>query len=89
MDLIVIILLAFALVASVLAHPATVEPPKYINFHVFPEFAGLDSLNQLVYNDTLDGEYDNNDIEARSPEATKASQCTLANLKKIMFDYST
>jgi hypothetical protein len=88
MNLIVLLPLALALFTLVIALPATVEPPpKDIDFHVFPEFAGLDSLDQLTDNSALDGE-DDDDIEARSPEAAAAGQCTLANLKKIMFDYS-
>lgn len=86
MNLLVLLPLAFALFTSVLAHPATVEPPKDVDFHVYPEFAGLDSLDQLLSNDTFDGG-DEDDIEARDP-AAQANQCTLAKLKKIMFDYS-
>jgi hypothetical protein len=88
MNLITVLPLALALFASVLALPATVEPPpKDVDFHVFPE-AGLDSLEQLAGNGTPDDEDDDYDVEARSPEAAAAGQCTLANLEKIMFDYS-
>jgi hypothetical protein len=90
MNLTIVLPLALALLASVLALPATVEPPpKEVDFHIFPEFAGFDSLEQLAGNSTLnDDEDDGYDIHARSPEAAAAGECTLANLKKIMFDYS-
>lgn len=87
MNLIIIFPFAFALFASTSALPATVEATKDVDFHAFPEFAGLEDLAQLVGNDTLDSE-DGNEITSRDPAAAQAGQCTLANLKKIMFDYS-
>jgi hypothetical protein len=87
MNFIIIFPLAFALCASTLVLPATVEATKDVDFHAFPEFAGLEDLAQLVGNDTLDSE-DENEIASRDPAAAQAGQCTLANLKKIMFDYS-
>jgi hypothetical protein len=85
-----IIVLPLGLVfASVLALPANVGPSrKDVDFHVFPESAGLDSLKQRAGNGTLDNEDGDYDIEARSPETAATDQCTLADLKKIMFDYS-
>jgi hypothetical protein len=47
-----------------------------------PKLAGFDNLDQLVVNDT------ESDIEERDPAAAPAGQCTLANLKKIIFDNS-
>jgi hypothetical protein len=82
MKLVVILPSVFALFASVLALPATPEPTTDVDFHAFPEFAGFDNIEQLVGNDT------ESDIEERDPAAAQAGQCTLANLKKIMFDYS-
>jgi hypothetical protein len=82
MNLLVLLPLTFALFPSILALPATAEPGKDVDFHVFPEFAGFDNLDQLVGNDT------ESDIEERDPAAAQAGQCTLANIKKIMFDYS-
>ena len=82
MKLIITLPLAFALFTSVLAFPATSEPAEGVDFHVFPEFAGFDNFEQIVGNDT------ESDIEERDPAAVQAGQCTLANLKKIMFDYS-
>ena len=87
MNLIIIFPFAFALFASTSALPATVEATKDVDFHAFPEFAGLEDLAQLVGNDTLDSE-DGNEITSRDPAAAQAGQCTLANLKKTMFDYS-
>jgi hypothetical protein len=87
MNLTIVLPLALALLASVLALPATVEPPpKEVDFHIFPEFAGFDSLEQLAGNSTTRTR--GSDIQVRSPEAAAAGKCTLANLKKIMFDYS-
>ena len=85
MKLIVIFPLVFALFASVLTFPATVDTNQDVDFHAFPEFAGFDNLDQLTGNDTLD---DDSELESRDPAAAQANQCTLANLKKIMFDYS-
>lgn len=90
MNLIIVLSLAFALFVSVLALPATADPAKDVNFHMFPEFAGLESLDQLVGNGTEDDDDadDDDDIEARSPASAAASQCILKVLEKIMFDYS-
>jgi hypothetical protein len=82
MNFLFILPLAFALFASVIALPATTDLTTDVDFHVFPEFAGFDNLDQLIGNDT------ESDIEERDPAAAQAGQCTLANLKKIMFDYS-
>lgn len=81
MNLIVFFPLAFALFASVLALPTTTEPTSDVDYHVFPELAGFDNLDQLVGNDT------ESDLEERDPAAA-ASPCTLAKIKKLMFDSS-
>jgi hypothetical protein len=91
MNLLIVLSLAVAvaLFPPVLALPANIEPPsKDVDFDVFPESTDLDSLEQLAGNGTPDDTDDDYDIEARSPEAAAAFQCTLANLNKIMFNYS-
>lgn len=82
MILIVLLPFAFTLFASILALPASAEPTKDVDFHAFPEFAGFDDIDQLLGNDT------ESDIEERDPAAAQAGPCTLAPIKKIMFDYS-
>ena len=88
MNLLIALPLAFALLVSVLALPATVDPAKDVDFHMFPEFAGLENLDQLASNSTEAEDDDEEDLEARSPASAAASPCTLKVLKKIMFDYS-
>jgi hypothetical protein len=69
MNLLVFLPFAFALFASVLALPAVAEPSKDVDFHVFPEFAGFENLDQLLGNDT------ESDIEERDSAAAQAGQC--------------
>lgn len=81
MNLLATLPLAFALFSLVLALPTTTEPTTDVDYHIFPELAGFDNLEQLVGNDT------ESDIEERDPAAA-ASPCTLAKIKKLMFDSS-
>ncbi|KAM0708665.1 hypothetical protein Q7P35_005317 [Cladosporium inversicolor] len=81
MNLLATLPLAFALFSLVLALPTTTEPTTDVDYHIFPELAGFDNLEQLVGNDT------ESDIEERDPAAA-ASPCTLAKIKKLMFGSS-
>ena len=84
---------ALALLSAVVAGPIKGQDAKEVDLHVFPEFADLGSLQDLVGEEGFESDtavdVDANDGgEVEGIEARAANQCTLAKLKKILFDYS-
>jgi hypothetical protein len=87
---------ALALLFAVAAHPINEQDAKdLVDFHVFPEFASLASLDDLVDRETFGSDTDvdfdvdgDGDDKGETIEARAANQCTLAKLKDIMFDWS-
>jgi hypothetical protein len=85
---------ALALLSAVAAHPTNGQDAKdSVDFHVFPEFASLASLEDLVEGETFGSDTDvdvdgDGDDDGETIEARAANQCTLAKLKDIMFDWS-
>jgi hypothetical protein len=81
---------AFALLSAVAAHPTNgPETEEAVDFHVYPELAGLGSLEDLVDGGGFQSDTDVDvDADGAGIEARAANQCTLAKLKKILFDYS-
>jgi uncharacterized protein YuzE len=82
---------ALALLSAVVASPINGQDAKEVDFHDFPEFAGLESLQDLVGGGDFESDADidiDGDGETEGIEARAANQCTLAKLKKILFDYS-
>jgi hypothetical protein len=83
---------ALALLSAAAAHPTNrQETEEAVDFHVFPELAGLGSLEDLVDGGALGSDTDADvdvDADGEGIEARAANQCTLAKLKKILFDYS-
>jgi hypothetical protein len=87
---------ALALLSAVAAHPTNEQDAKdLVDFHVFPEFASLASLDDLVDRETFGSDTDvdfdvdgDGDDKGETIEARAANQCTLAKLKDIMFDWS-
>ena len=79
--------------AVVASSPINGQDAKEVDFSVFPEFASLGSLNDLVEAGTVESDTDADvDVDSNGDgdgiEARAANQCTLAKLKKILFDYS-
>jgi hypothetical protein len=83
-------LAALALLSAVAAHPTNgQETEEVADFHVFPELADLGSLEDLVDGGAFKSDTDVDvDADGEGLEARAANQCTLAILKKILFDYS-
>jgi hypothetical protein len=81
---------ALALLSAAAAHPTNEqETEEAVDLHVFPELAGLGSLEDLVDGGALGSDTDADvDADGEGIEARAANQCTLAKLKKILFDYS-
>jgi hypothetical protein len=82
---------ALALLSAVVASPINGQDAKEVGFHDFPEFASLGSLQDLVGGGDFESDADidiDGDGETEGIEARAANQCTLAKLKKILFDYS-
>jgi hypothetical protein len=87
---------ALALLSAVVANPINGQDAKdVVDFHAFPEFAGLGSLEDLVEEGASSSDADvdvdadaDADVDGEGIEARAANQCTLGKLKKILFDYS-
>lgn len=79
-------LAALALLSAVVvAHPTNGQDAKEVDFHMFPEFAALGSLEELSEGEALES---GTNVDSEGIEARAANQCTLAKLKQILFDYS-
>jgi hypothetical protein len=81
---------ALALLSAVVAHPTNGQDAgEVVDFDAFPKLAGLGSLDDLVDGGAFKSDTDGDvDADGEGIEARAANQCTLAKLKKIMFDYS-
>lgn len=79
-----------AFLSAVAAHPTNGQDTNEADFPVFPEFAGLGSLEDLAEGDAFDSDINvDDDGEGEGGiEARAANQCSLAKLKEIMFDWS-